>query len=57
VSAARDWGSEAIVTNFSDEALAAFQARLGGSDLEVASLSLEEIFVALVGGNGKDARA
>ena len=55
VSTARDWGSEAIVTNFSDGALAAFQARVGGADLEVASLSLEEIFVALVG--PKDARA
>lgn len=54
-SAERDWGAEAIVTNFSDDALEAFQARLGAADLEVASLSLEEIFVALVG--RKDARA
>jgi ABC-2 type transport system ATP-binding protein len=46
---AREWGAEALVTNFSDEALAAFQARVGAADLEVASLSLEEIFVALVG--------
>ena len=53
--AERDWGSEAIVTDYSDEALAAFQARLGATDLEVASLSLEEIFVALAG--GKDERA
>ena len=52
---ARDWGAEAIVANFSDGALAEFQARTGHKDLEVASLSREEIFVALVG--GKDARA
>lgn len=54
-SVVRDWGSEAIVTNFSEQGLAAFQSRLGGADLEVASLSLEHIFVALVG--GKEARA
>ncbi len=48
-AAARDWGAEALVTNFSDEALSAFQARVGAADLEVASLSLEEIFVALAG--------
>lgn len=48
-SAARDWGAEALVTNFSEETLAAFQARLGSADLEVSSLSLEEIFVALAG--------
>jgi len=55
LSAERDWGAEAIVTNFSEDALAAFQSRTGASDLEVASLSLEEIFVALVG--RPDARA
>lgn len=48
-AATRDWGAEAFVTNFSEEALATFQARVGVADLEVASLSLEEIFVALAG--------
>jgi ABC-2 type transport system ATP-binding protein len=48
-AAERDWGAEALVTNFSDEALSTFQARVGAADLEVASLSLEEIFVALAG--------
>ena len=48
-AARRDWGAEALVTNFSEEALGAFQSR-ATADLEVASLSLEEIFVVL---NGK----
>ena len=48
-TAAREWGVEALVTNFSDERLGAFQSRVGAVDLEVASLSLEEIFVALCG--------
>jgi ABC-2 type transport system ATP-binding protein len=45
----RSWGSEAIVSNFTDERLQAFHTRSGVSELEVLGLSLEEIFVALVG--------
>jgi ABC-2 type transport system ATP-binding protein len=44
------WGSEALVTNFTEECLTAFQGRWAVTGLDVASLSLEEIFVALVGG-------
>ena len=47
--ARRDWGSEAVVTNFSEEHLVELQSRAAGVSLEVASLSLEEIFIALVG--------
>jgi hypothetical protein len=46
------WGAEALVANFTDDGLLAFQARLQAGGLEVASLSLEEIFVALVGRGG-----
>lgn len=49
MAATRDWGAEALVTNFSDERFEAFRSRTGAIDLEVASLSLEEIFVAQVG--------
>jgi len=45
----RDWGDEAVVTNFDDARLEAFRAREGSSDLEVGSLSLEEVFLAIVG--------
>jgi ABC-2 type transport system ATP-binding protein len=48
-SAAREWGAEALVANFSEERFEAFRQRAGTRDLEVVSLSLEEIFVALVG--------
>lgn len=48
-AATREWGAEALVTNFSEESLAAFQSTSGLADAEVLSLSLEEIFVALVG--------
>ncbi len=48
-AAKREWGAEALVTNFSDERFEAFRSRTATIDLEVASLSLEEIFVALVG--------
>ena len=43
----RDWGREAVVTNFSEERLAAFAAQPGIADVEVGTLSLEEIFVAV----------
>ena len=42
-------GRRGAVTNFSDERFEAFRTRTGAIDIEVASLSLEEIFVALVG--------
>jgi ABC-2 type transport system ATP-binding protein len=43
----REWGREAIVSNFSEERLAAFALEAGGHDVEVGALSLEEIFVAV----------
>jgi len=52
VATTHDWGAEALVSNFSDERLLGFQSRVPATGLEVASLSLEEIFVALVGRNG-----
>jgi ABC-2 type transport system ATP-binding protein len=45
----RDWGTEAVVSDFDEERLARFRAGQLGADIEVGSLSLEEIFVALVG--------
>ncbi len=51
----REWGSEAVVTNFDDERLADFQRRAGGVDVEVGALSLEEIFVTVCG--EREARA
>jgi len=46
--ALRDWGREAVVTNFTEERLDAFVTRTGSSDVEVGALSLEEIFLSLV---------
>ena len=45
----RDWGVEAVVSNFDEERLERFRADRKGADIEVGSLSLEEIFVALLG--------
>ena len=45
----RDWCVEAVVSNFDDERLDRFRADREGADVEVGSLSLEEIFVALLG--------
>lgn len=45
----RDWGVEALVSNFDEERLERFRAAREGADVEVGSLSLEEIFVALLG--------
>jgi len=45
----REWGVETLVANFSDERFETFRARAAAVDVEVVSLSLEEIFVALVG--------
>jgi ABC-2 type transport system ATP-binding protein len=48
----RDWGREAVVTNFTEERMDAFTARAGGGDLEVGALSLEEIFLSLASAPG-----
>jgi ABC-2 type transport system ATP-binding protein len=47
--ARRDWGVDAVVSNFDDERLEQFRHAHEGADVEVGSLSLEEIFVALLG--------
>jgi ABC-2 type transport system ATP-binding protein len=49
---ARDRYVEAVVSNFDDDALGRFTAR-GVTDVEVATLSLEEIFVGLAGEAGE----
>ena len=49
ITVVKDWGREAVVTNFTEERRAAFLARAGDSEVEVAALSLEEIFLALAG--------
>jgi len=45
----REWGAESLVSNFSEQAFAAFRSRAGTNGAEVLSLSLEEIFIALTG--------
>ena len=49
----RDWGVDAIVSNFDEERLERFRGSHPGADVEVGSLSLEEIFVALLGEEAK----
>jgi hypothetical protein len=44
---ARDWGLEALVSNFDEEVFERFRGASAPRDLEVASLSLEEIFVSV----------
>ena len=44
--ATRIWGEEAVVSNFDETRLQAFQAGAGTAELEIGTLSLEEIFVA-----------
>jgi hypothetical protein len=51
-TAERDWGREAVATNFTDGRLDAFVARNAGSDIEVGGLSLEEIFLSIVSAPG-----
>ena len=46
----RGWGVEATVSNFNDDAFASFAATEGVVDAESEALSLEEIFVAVAGG-------
>lgn len=48
----RDWGLEAVVSNFDEEGLARFRAAAGARDVEVGPLSLEEIFVAVAAEEG-----
>jgi len=48
-AAERDWGREAVVTNFDEERLARFAAQPGVGDVEVGALSLEDIFLATAG--------
>jgi ABC-2 type transport system ATP-binding protein len=45
----RGWGIEAVVSNYGDETFATFAALEGVVDAEASALSLEEIFVAVVG--------
>ena len=45
----RGWGIEAVVSNYGDEAFARFCVLEGVVDAEASALSLEEIFVAVVG--------
>jgi len=48
-STTREWGAESLVSNFSEQAFAAFRSRAGTDGAEVLSLSLEDIFIALTG--------
>ncbi len=45
----REWGADAVVSNFAPEALERFTARPGVTGVEVEAVSLEEVFVALTG--------
>jgi ABC-2 type transport system ATP-binding protein len=45
----RGWGVEAVVSNFENSAFERFRSIDGVVDAEVASMSLEEIFVAVAG--------
>jgi ABC-2 type transport system ATP-binding protein len=45
----RGWGIEALVSNYDDEAFARFTALEGVVDAEASALSLEEIFIAVLG--------
>lgn len=48
----REWGAEAVVSNFDEAAFERFRAEAGLSDVEVGPLPLEEIFVAVAGVEG-----
>jgi ABC-2 type transport system ATP-binding protein len=41
----RDWAREAVVTNYNEDRLAAFTSSSGSTEIEVGTLSLEEIFI------------
>ena len=49
----RDWGDEAVVTNFDESPARSVPAREASQHLEVGSLSLEEVFLAIVGEKGE----
>jgi ABC-2 type transport system ATP-binding protein len=53
----RDWGRQAVVSNFSEDRLAAFEGGAAVTDVEVGALDLEEIFLAVVAPAGEGARA
>jgi ABC-2 type transport system ATP-binding protein len=53
----RDWGRQAVATNFSEDRLAAFEAEAGATDVEVGALDLEEIFLSVVAPADEGARA
>lgn len=53
----RAWGRQAVVTNFSEERLAAFEAGAAVADVEVGALDLEEIFLAVVAPIGAGGKA
>lgn len=50
----REWGAEAVVSNFAEQRFEEFRTRTAAADLEVQSLTLEEIFVAVAGEKGAD---
>jgi ABC-2 type transport system ATP-binding protein len=50
--ASRGWGVEAVVSNYDEERFARSAGHPAGGRVEVSALTLEEIFIALVGGPG-----
>jgi ABC-2 type transport system ATP-binding protein len=49
---ARPWGAEAVVSNYDEAGFDRFRASAGTANVEVLSLSLEEIFIAVAGEEG-----
>jgi ABC-2 type transport system ATP-binding protein len=49
----REWGREAVVSNYDEARLAAFSRQPGIGDVEVGSLTLEEIFLAVDGAGAR----
>jgi ABC-2 type transport system ATP-binding protein len=49
VETRREWGTEVVVSNFDEGRVETFRASAAIANVEVQSLSLEEIFLALVG--------
>jgi ABC-2 type transport system ATP-binding protein len=52
VASEKDWRREAVVVNFSEERLQGFVERPGSGEVEVEAMSLDEVFLALVGASG-----
>ncbi len=48
----REWGDEAVVSDFDAERLAAWNVAQGATNVDVEALTLEEVFVAVTGGEG-----